>query len=119
MKLAMYSERLVLTPLEASDVDLAIEMFTDPEVIKFVCDVLGEDEIRREMSKWVTRGGNGCVGIWCISDRSSGERFGTTYLLPMSVEDDDTDFSLVLPGQMPDGDIEIGYFLKRSAWGKG
>jgi ribosomal-protein-alanine N-acetyltransferase len=40
-------------------------------------------------------------------------------LLPMPVEEDDTDYSLVVPGQMPDGDIEIGFYLKRSAWGHG
>ena len=32
-------------------------------------------------------------------------------LLPMPVEEDDTDYSLVVPGQMPDCDVEIGYFL--------
>ena len=37
----------------------------------------------------------------------------------MPVEEPDNDFSLVIPGQMPDGDVEIGYFLKRSAWSKG
>jgi RimJ/RimL family protein N-acetyltransferase len=37
----------------------------------------------------------------------------------MPVEENVTDYSLVVPGKMPDGDIEIGYFLKRSAWGKG
>ena len=37
----------------------------------------------------------------------------------MPVEEDDTDFSLVISGQIPDGDIEIGYFLKPSAWDKG
>jgi RimJ/RimL family protein N-acetyltransferase len=94
-------------------------MFTDPDVLKFAGGVVEEDEIRRDMSNWIKRGGNGCIGIWCISDRSSGEKFGSAALLPMPVEEDDTDFSLVIPGQTPGGDVEIGYFLKRSAWGKG
>lgn len=113
------TERLTLTPLEASDVDLVIEMFTDPEVLKFADGAMQEDEIRKEMSNWTKRGGNGCIGIWCISDRSSGERLGSVALLPIPVEEDDTDFSLVIPGEMPEGDVEIGYFLKRSAWGHG
>ena len=37
----------------------------------------------------------------------------------MPIEKDDTDFNLVIPGQMPDDHVEIGYFLKRTAWGKG
>jgi ribosomal-protein-alanine N-acetyltransferase len=119
MNLVLHSKRLTLTPFDAADVDLAIEMFTDPDVLKFAGGVVEEDEIRREMSNWTKRGGNGCIGIWCISNRSSGEKFGSVALLPMPVEEDDTDFSLVIPGQIPDGDVEIGYFLKRSAWGKG
>ncbi|MCP4193831.1 MAG: GNAT family N-acetyltransferase, partial [Planctomycetaceae bacterium] len=40
-------------------------------------------------------------------------------LLPMPVEEDDTDWDLLIPGYMPDNDIEVGYFLKKSAWGQG
>lgn len=119
MNLELHSERLVLTPLGASDVDLSLELFTDPDVLEFAGGVMSEDEIRGEMSNWVKRGGNGCIGIWRISGRGGGEKLGSAALLPMPVEEDDTDFSLVIPGQMPDGDVEIGYFLKRSAWGKG
>jgi ribosomal-protein-alanine N-acetyltransferase len=119
MNLVLHSERLTLTPFDASDVDLALEMFTDGEVLKFAGGAIEEDEIRRGMSDWVKRGGNGCIGIWCVSDRSSNEKLGTAALLPMPVEEDDTDFDLVIPGQMPECDVEIGYFLKQSAWGKG
>jgi ribosomal-protein-alanine N-acetyltransferase len=119
MNLVLHSERLTLTPFSAADVDLVIETFTDPDVLKYAGGVMAEDEIRRSMSNWIKRGGNGCIGIWCISDRSSGEKLGSTALLPMPVEEQDTDYSLVMPGQLPDADIEVGYFLKRSAWGKG
>ena len=37
----------------------------------------------------------------------------------MPVDEDETDFDLVIPGQMPEGDVEVGYFLKPSAWDKG
>jgi RimJ/RimL family protein N-acetyltransferase len=37
----------------------------------------------------------------------------------MPIEEHDTDFERLLPGQMPDNDIEVGLFLKPSAWGKG
>jgi RimJ/RimL family protein N-acetyltransferase len=94
-------------------------MFTDPDVLRFAGGARKEDEIRADMSNWTIRGGNGCIGIWCVSDRNSGEKFGSAALLPMPVEEDDTDFSLVIPGRMPVGDVEIGYFLKKSAWGKG
>ena len=119
MKLELHTERLVLTPLEPADLDIALEMFTDPEVVKYVCDPMNTHTISKEMPHWIKRGGNGCIGIWCISDRETGEKNGSTMLLPMPVEEDDTDYSLVVPGKMPDGDVETGYFLKRSAWGRG
>ena len=80
---------------------------------------MSEAEIKGEMSNWAKRGGNGCIGIWTISDRKSGEKYGSIALLPIPIEEDDTDYSLVVPGKMPDGDVEIGYFLKPSAWGQG
>jgi len=119
MNLLIQSKRLTLTPFDISDVDLAIKMFTDPEVSKYTGGAMEECEIRSEMLNWIKRGSNGVIGIWCISDRCSGEKLGTVALLPMPVEKDNTDFSLVKRGQMPDGDVEIGYFLKRTAWGKG
>jgi ribosomal-protein-alanine N-acetyltransferase len=119
MNLELLTERLRLTPLVDADIDISIEMFTDPQVLKYVCDPLFEDEIRTGISDWTKRGGNGCIGIWCISDQMSAEKYGDAYLLPLSVEEPDNDFSLVIPGQMPAGDIEIGFFLKPSAWGKG
>jgi ribosomal-protein-alanine N-acetyltransferase len=115
----LLSERLSLTPLAVGDVDVAIEMFTNPAVMTFIDGAMDEADIRREMPLWTKRGGDGCIGIWCISDRETGEKYGTAFLLPMEAEGDDTDWDRVIPGVMPDGDVEIGYFLKEAAWGKG
>ena len=119
MKLELHTKRLLLAPLAPADLDLALEMFTDPEVVEYVCDLMDKDTICAEMSNWTKRGGNGCIGIWCISNRDTGEKYGSAMLLPMPVEEDDTDYNLVVPGHMPDCDVEIGYFFKRSAWGYG
>jgi ribosomal-protein-alanine N-acetyltransferase len=119
MNLELSSERLALIPLERNDIDLCIEMFTDPDVLKYADGAISESEVRTAMPDWTKRGGNGCIGIWCISDRKSGEKYGTVALLPIPIEEDDTDFSLVVTGKIPDGEIEIGYFLKRTAWGRG
>ena len=119
MKLELLSDRLILTPLGLTDIDLAVELWTDPEVVRHICDVPTEAEVRREMPDSIKRGGNGGIGIWCIADRKTGEKLGSTYLLPMPTEDDDIDYGLIIMGQMPDADIEVGYFLKPSAWGQG
>jgi len=119
MNLILTSNRLVLTPHGPADLDLSVEMFTNPQVVKYAGGVMDEATIARDMSKWSKRGGNGCIGIWCISDRKTEEKYGSIALLPIPIEEDDTDFNLVVPGEMPEGDIEIGYFLKPSAWGRG
>lgn len=119
MKLELQTERLLLTPLEADDVDIALEMYTDAEVLKYACGVMTEPEIREYMPDAIKRGGNGGIGAWCVAERKTGEKLGEAYLLPMPTNESETDFNQVVLGQMPDADIEVGYFLKRSAWGNG
>jgi len=110
------SERLSLTPFTVDDVDLAVEMFTNPAVTRFVGGVMAEADIRRDMPLWTKRGGDGCIGIWCISNRATGEKVGSGFLLPIPIDEDDTDWDLVRPGALPEGDVEIGYILKEAAW---
>lgn len=119
MSRTLTTERLRLTPLTVGDVDVALEMFTNPAVTVYVGDVMTEDAIRQEMPVWTKRGGDGCIGIWCVSNSATGEKYGSGFLLPMPVEEDDTNWDHVVPGVMPEGDVEIGYVLKESAWGKG
>ena len=119
MNLVLHSRRLVLRPFDGSDVDFSIELFTDPEVRRYAGGPMAENKIRAEMPNWTKRGGNGCIGIWYVSLRNSGEKLGTVALLPMPVDEKHTDFGRVMPDRMPQCDVEIGYFLKPSAWGKG
>lgn len=117
--LDLSSDRLRLTPLSSTDIDLALEMFTDPEVVRYVCDVMDEETIRSGVPDSLRRGAEGWIGIWCVSRRDTGEKIGTVFLLPLPIDEDDTDYTLIVPGHVPDGDIEIGYCFKRSAWGQG
>ena len=105
MELEIFTERLRLTPFVADDLDLALEMWTDPDVVKYICDVMTEAEIRQEMPNSTKRGGNGGIGLWCVAYRRTGENLGDSYLLPLPIDLDDTDFSLVVMGQMPDAEI--------------
>ena len=113
------SRRLTLVPFSDSDVDIAIELFADPTVRRFTGGAMKPEAIRAEMGHWVRRGGNGCIGVWCITLTDSGEKLGSVALLPMPIDDKITDWSLLVPDRMPDADIEVGYFLKPAAWGKG
>jgi RimJ/RimL family protein N-acetyltransferase len=119
MTLVLKSERLLLRPLAESDLDLGIEILTDPEVMRYVAKTLTREEVAEEMPTFVRRCAAGAIGIWCVTDRASGEKLGTAVLLPLPIEEDDTNWDLVVGDELPDVEIEIGYILKRSAWGKG
>ena len=119
MSLTLHTERLVLTPYDLADTDIAIEIFTDPDVCRYAGHVSDVDEIRENMYTRVRRGGNGCIGVWCIKIAKTGEKLGTVALLPMPIDGNTTDWELVVPDEMPDADIEIGFFIKKSAWGNG
>lgn len=119
MHLDLKSERLLLRPLVTADADLETEIGTDPEVMRYVGGVETKDQIVRDMQKYTRRCAGGCIGIWCVIERQTKEKLGTAILLPLPIEENDTNWDLVVGDEIPDGEIEIGYILKRSAWGKG
>ncbi len=119
MKLVLESERLLLRPLVEADADVEIEMGTDPEVMKYVGAVETKDQIVRDMQKYTRRCAGGCIGVWCVTNRSTEEKLGSAILLPLPIEEDDTNWDLVVGEELPDCEIEIGFILGRSAWGMG
>ena len=119
MELELTSERLLLRPFDRSDVELAVEMTTDPDVMKFYSGAVSEAEIVAKAVNFNRRAGGGCIGIWTVLGRSTGERLGEVFLLPLPIEADDTEWELVDGEAIPDGEIELGYLFKPSTWGKG
>ena len=119
MDLVLKSERLVLRPLLETDADVEIEMSADPEVMKYVYELETADQVLQDMPKYVKRCSGGCIGIWCVTDRETEEKLGTAILLPLPIDEDHANWDLVAGDELPDCEIEIGYMLKRSAWGKG
>jgi len=119
MRFELATKRLLLRPLSLVDVDLAMAVFTDPAVVKHVGKLMTPEEISESMATWTKRGGNGCIGIWCVTEKDTGAKIGTGALLPMPIEEEDTNWGMVIEGEMPEGDVEVGYILKQSAWGEG
>lgn len=120
MKLTFETDRLRFDPLSFDDLDIAVAQWGDPEVIKYLADrTYSEAELIEEMPLFIRRCAGGCIGIWRLTEKATGEKIGTALLLPMPIELDDTDWDLVVGDDVPQGDIEVGYILKRSAWGKG
>jgi RimJ/RimL family protein N-acetyltransferase len=120
MNLDLKSERLLLRPLAETDSDVAIELFTDPAVIRYVCETYTEQQVVvEEMPKYTKRCAGGCIGAWCVVERATQEKLGMAILLPLPIEEDDRNWDLVVGDDVPDCEIEIGYILKKSTWGRG
>ncbi|MEM9045033.1 MAG: GNAT family N-acetyltransferase [Pseudomonadota bacterium] len=120
MNVIFESERLAFRPLQTRDIDLAIEQWTDPDVVRYVAErTYSEQELIDEMPIVTRRCGAGCIGIWALTEKATDEKIGSIFLLPMPVELDDTEWDLLIGEEIPEGDIEVGYILKRAAWGKG
>lgn len=119
MNLELTSERLLLRPLTESDLNVSVEILTDPAVMKYVGEPYNRDRVVRELPTVMKRSAGGAIGIWCVIERATGEKLGTAVLLPLPIEQVDTDWDLVTGDGLPDCEIEIGYILKPSAWGRG
>lgn len=119
MNLHLETERLLLRPLADDDLDLAVAIFTDAETTKFAGGPATEADLVEEHPRTLRRGAGGAIGVWCVVDRASEEKLGSIFLLPQPSDDDDTNWDLVAGDTLPDCDIEIGYYFKRSAWGRG
>ena len=120
MRLIFESERLHFRPLEESDLDLEIALWTDAEVARFITGKASTiEDIRALMPRVTRRAGNGCVGFWCLTEKSTQAKIGNAVLLPMPVLAEDTEFELLESDDWPDRDIEIGFVLRRSFWGAG
>ena len=105
-----------------SDTDWCVEMLTDREVVRYVYReyVPSVQEVVDEMPLATSRGGVGeCIGIWAIEEKESGNCLGTTLLLPLPIEKDDTDWTLLSSDSLLDEEIEIGFILRKHTWGRG
>lgn len=120
VNLVLRSERLLLRPLAEADLDVLTEILTDPAVMKYVGgETYTEDRILRELPTAIRRCAGGCIGIWCVIRQPTREKLGYALLLPLPIEETDTNWDLVVGDELPDCEVEIGYLLKKSAWGKG
>ena len=119
MRLAFESERLLLRPLAETDWDLGIELLTDPAVMKYVGGAVTRERVMEQMPVVTRRCAGGSIGIWCVIEKATEQKLGTSVLLPLPIEEDDTNWDLVAGDDLPDCEIEIGYILRPSVWGKG
>ena len=108
MQVFLETERLVLRRFTRDDVDNLVELDSDPDVMRFING--GRPTPRHEIENVIMPAflGNaerfGGLGFWAAIERSTGHFLGWFHLRP---------------AEGAPGEVELGYRLRRSAWGKG
>ena len=109
MDVFLETERLVLRRFTDADVELLVELDGDPEVMRYITGgrATSLEELRDEVLPaflgYYHRFPS--YGFWAAVDKASGQFLGWFHLRPPE-------------GASPD-EPELGYRLRRSAWGKG
>jgi RimJ/RimL family protein N-acetyltransferase len=91
------TERLALRPITMDDVDLLVELDSDPEVMRFLTG--GVPNSRARVTERIQQS---LRHRWVAFERSTGAFIGWFGLVPTG-----------------DGERELGYRLRRAAWGNG
>jgi RimJ/RimL family protein N-acetyltransferase len=109
MRVFLETERLLLRRFTESDVDDLCDLDSDPEVMRFINggkptprEVICNGTLPRFLHSYERFEG---FGIWAAIERSTGEFLGWFEFYPWKDVGPD--------------EVELGYRLRRSAWGKG
>lgn len=109
MPVYLETERMALRRFTEADVDNLVALDGDPAVMRFLNggkptprEVIQSETLPRFLSSYERYDG---YGVWAAVEKASGDFLGW--------------FSLRPPDGAVTGEVELGYRLRRSAWGKG
>jgi RimJ/RimL family protein N-acetyltransferase len=117
MRVFLKADRLVLRRFTEADVDNLFELNSDPEVMRFLNggELTPRDEVRTRIIPtflgYYERFEG--FGFWAAAEIATGQFLGWFHFRP-PLRDADSP-----AGWDEDGVAELGYRLRRSAWGKG
>ena len=109
MQIYLETDRLILRRFTEDDADFLVDLDSDPQVVRYTSggpatprDVIVREHIPAYLGYYVRFAG---YGFWVAIEKSTGAFLGWFHLRPA--------------GEAPVDEPELGYRLKRSAWGKG
>ena len=109
MHVFLETERLILRRFTADDLDLLVELDGDPEVMRFLTGgkPTPREEIRDDILPWFIQyyDRSEGYGFWAAIEKSSGDFLGWFHFRPQP--------------ESPADEPELGYRLRKAAWGKG
>ena len=101
---AFETERLVLRPRTLEHLEACLAINSDPEVMRYLGPVWPSAQQRAHLAAQLTRDWGEGLGYWAIFRKAAPEdMLGWVLLAPLEGTDE----------------VQIGYRLKRSAWGDG
>lgn len=118
MEIFLETERLILRQFTQDDASNLFELNSDPEVVRFTPDanqpidytIIQNQLLPKYIAYYEKYAG---YGVWAAIEKSSQEFIGWFYFRPV-VYASYFDSALANPS-----DIELGYRLRKNAWGKG
>ena len=109
MRVFLTTERLIMRRFEESDVDNLVELDGDPEVMRYLTggrptprETVRDEILPRLLAAYERPGG---YGQWAAQERTTDAFLGW--------------FALTREDPAPADEAELGYRLRRDAWGKG
>jgi RimJ/RimL family protein N-acetyltransferase len=109
MRVLLHTERLILRRFTEADADDLLDLHGDPEVMRFLTGgrpTPREKILSETLPRYLSYGGPfGAFGVWAAVENPTGGFIGWFLFRP--------------PEDAGPGDVELGYRLRRSAWGKG
>ncbi|MDQ0272803.1 GNAT family N-acetyltransferase [Cytobacillus purgationiresistens] len=99
------TKRLKFRNMRLDDAANLMEIFTDPEAMKYYPSTKDESRTLEWIEWTLANYANHGVGLWIVEDRETGEFLGQCGIVPQVVDDITQ--------------MEIGYLFKRSEWGNG
>ncbi len=107
MTVFLETDRLVLRRFTPADVDLLVDLDSDPAVLRYIGRPRSRDEIETDILPRFLRYYERFpgYGFWAAIEKSTGEFVGWFHFRPAE--------------NAPLDEPELGYRLRKSAWGKG
>jgi RimJ/RimL family protein N-acetyltransferase len=117
MNVFLETERLILREFTEDDADHLLELDGDPEVMRYLLlpglpnRAAYAEHIRKSYLPYYAAGKG--HGFWAALDRCTGAFLGWFCLRP------GLDYRFAAEAELRPGDLEIGYRLRKAAWGRG
>jgi RimJ/RimL family protein N-acetyltransferase len=101
---ALTTDRLDLRPFTPADVGPISATYGDPVVMRYVGHgvVATPDGVQRMLNEYIGHQQRRGFSVWAVIERATGDLIGDAGLYTRS-----------------DGDVELGYTLRRASWGRG